>query len=259
MRENDPAAMALSSRFSDKMHPSAGRQIGDPNEGCVLLARSICLATRDVQTRLTCREVNERGEPMQSVETNPVVSELHNLRKDWYWLLALGIALVLGGLVAISVPLIATVGIVTVVGILMLAAGIGQIISAISSARWSGVLLHILLGVLYAVTGFFVLENPLQGAAGLTLLMAAFFFTGGIFRIVFAVRERFPTWGWTLLNGAVTLLLGLIIWKQFPESTLWVIGLLVGIDMLFTGWTWIMLSFAVRSAPEPAAVSSRPL
>jgi len=188
---------------------------------------------------------------MPNEETNLIAEEMHELRKDWGWILALGIGLALTGVAAISVPLLATVGVVTVIGILMLVAGAAQIVSAFSSAKWSGVFLHIVVGLLYGVTGFFILESPLKGAGGLTLLLAVFFFVSGLFRIVFALRERFPTWGWTLLNGAVTLLLGIIIWRQFPESALWLVGLLVGIDLIFTGWTWIMLAFAVRGVPGP--------
>jgi uncharacterized membrane protein HdeD (DUF308 family) len=187
---------------------------------------------------------------MPNVQINPFADELRELRKDWIWILALGVGLVLAGGAAISVPLFATVGIVTVLGILMLVAGAGQFVSAFSSARWSGVFLNIVLGLLYGVTGFFVLENPLEGAEGLTLLLTVFFFVSGIFRMVFALRERFPAWGWTLLSGAVTLLLGIIIWRQFPASSLWLIGLLVGIDLIFTGWAWIMLAFVIRRAPE---------
>jgi uncharacterized membrane protein HdeD (DUF308 family) len=186
------------------------------------------------------------GEAMLNTESNSAVEEMYPLRKDWGWLLALGIGLVVIGIGAISVPLLATVGIVAVIGILMIVAGAAQIVSALSSAKWSGVFLYLVIGVLYVVTGFFILENPLEGAAGLTLLLAVFFFVSGIFRIVFALRERFPAWGWTLLNGTVTLLLGIIIWRQFPVSALWLIGLLLGIDLIFAGWTWIMLALAVR-------------
>jgi len=189
---------------------------------------------------------------MSNVIPNSVAEEARELRKQWVWLLALGIGHVLIGGVAIAVPFLATVGVVAVIGIAMLAAGIAQIVGAFSSARWSGVFVHIMVGVLYGVTGFFVLENPIAGASALTLLLAMFFFASGIFRIVFSLRERFLNWGWTLLNGAVTLLLGVIIWRQLPESALWIVGLLVGIDLIFTGWTSIMLAFAVRSAGEPA-------
>ncbi|SFJ47721.1 HdeD family acid-resistance protein [Planctomicrobium piriforme] len=181
---------------------------------------------------------------------SPQVSDLQGLKKDWYWLLVLGLSLVVLGTIAITVPFFATVEVVTILGILMLMAGIAQVISAFQTARWKGFLLQMLMGILYSVSGFLILENPVEGAAGLTLLMAAFFFTSGVFRIAVAMTERFHGWGWTLLNGAVNVLLGLVIWQQFPVSALWMIGLLVGIELLFNGWTWVMLAFAVKNIPE---------
>jgi uncharacterized membrane protein HdeD (DUF308 family) len=187
-----------------------------------------------------------------------ILEELRGLRKDWGWLMALGIGLVLVGFAAITVPLLATIGVVTVLGILMLAAGAAQIVSAFSCNRWSGVLLHVLIGILYVVFGFLVLENPIAGAAGITLLMAAMFLVAGVFRIVFAVQERFPGWGWTLLNGAVTLLLGIIIWRNLAEATLVIVGLLVGIEFLFNGAAWIMLAIAIRRLPPDAIETTTP-
>ncbi|QDU56774.1 HdeD family acid-resistance protein [Aeoliella mucimassa] len=178
-----------------------------------------------------------------------LLNEAKALRDSWLWLLILGVVLVLGGVAAIATPLLATVGVVSLLGILMIVAGVAQIVSAFHCRGWEGVLLHLLVGILYSVTGFFVLENPGKGAAGLTLLMAAFFLAAGIIRIVVALKERFPGWGWTLLNGAVTVLLGLIIWRQFPESALWVIGLLVGIDLMMSGWAWIMFALVFRKLP----------
>jgi uncharacterized membrane protein HdeD (DUF308 family) len=83
-------------------------------------------------------------------------------------------------------------------------------------------------------------------------LLAAFFIVAGLFRIAAALVVRFPRWGWALLNGVVTLMLGVIIYKRFPGDALWVIGILVGVEMLFHGWTWIMLSLAIRKIPELA-------
>ena len=180
------------------------------------------------------------------MSTSPNASDLSNLRESWGWILVMGILMILGGLAAIATPFFATVGVVTFLGILILAAGVAQIVSAFQCKAWKGVLLNTLVGILYLVTGFLILENPIKGAAGLTLLLALFFLTSGIFRIVISLQERFPGWGWTLLSGAVTVLLGLVVWRQFPKSSLWVVGLLLGIEFLFNGWMWVMLAFAFK-------------
>ena len=112
-------------------------------------------------------------------------------------------------------------------------------------------LLHMLIGVLYSIVGFMIIETtPVQGLILVTKLIAIFLIITGLFRIVAALALRFQDWGWVLLNGAVTLLLGLIINRQLPEAALWVIGLFVGIEMIFNGWAWIMLSLGLRAAKD---------
>lgn len=185
------------------------------------------------------------------MDTPPVISsETSGLQQNWRWLLALGIALILLGTSAICLPLLATLEFVTFLGILMLMAGVMLVVSAFHAGRWRGFVLHLLIGILYAVSGFLILENPVEGAAGLTLLMAIFFLTSGLFRVTVALLERFPGWGWVLLNGGVNVLLGLVIWRQFPVSALWMIGLLVGFELLFNGWAWVMLALSVRQLPK---------
>ena len=118
--------------------------------------------------------------------------------------------------------------------------------------RWRGFFLHLLAGVVYFIAGVFMIENPIAAAVGLTLLVAACLLVGGILRIVLSVAERFDGWRWILLNGLISLLLGVSIWRQWPLSGQWVIGLFVGIEILFSGLSWLMLGLAVRSAPRAA-------
>jgi uncharacterized membrane protein HdeD (DUF308 family) len=173
-------------------------------------------------------------------------AELESLRKSWFWLLILGVLLIVVGLVAMSSWFIATLATVTVVGTLLLVGGGVEVVTAFWAHGWRGFWMHLLGGVLYVVLGFFLVQRPLAAAAVFTLMVAAAFLVGGVFRIVIAVVERFHSWPWVLLNGIVTLVLGILIWQEWPESAFWVIGLFVGIDMLFAGWSCVMAALAVR-------------
>ena len=178
--------------------------------------------------------------------------ELQRLRENRLWFLALGIALVIFGTIAIGSAFVATVAMTWLFGFLLLAAGITEIVSSFWAGRWSGMLVHLLMGMLYTIVGFMILDHPQNSAIQLTLIIAIFLIVGGIFRIVMALSERFTGWGWVLLNGAVTLLLGMLVYKQWPESGLWVIGLFIGIEMIFNGWAWVMLAIGLRNPPVRA-------
>jgi uncharacterized membrane protein HdeD (DUF308 family) len=137
-----------------------------------------------------------------------------------------------------------------VFGILLLLGAIFQTVTAFWGRSWRGFFLHLLAGVLYLIAGVFMIESPVEAALGLTLLVAACLLVGGILRIVLSVIERFDGWGWMLLNGVVSVVLGVAIWQKWPLSGFWVIGLFVGIEMLFSGLSWVMLGLAVRSTPR---------
>ena len=100
--------------------------------------------------------------------------------------------------------------------------------------------------------GFVVSERPVISILVLTMFLAVSFIVLGAFRASAALMIRFPQWGWALLNGAITMLAGIIIYRQPPIDALWVVGLLVGLEMLFNGWTWIMLSTEIHNLPKEA-------
>jgi uncharacterized membrane protein HdeD (DUF308 family) len=182
--------------------------------------------------------------------------ELEHLCENWRWFFLLGTLLVVCGTAAIVFPpvMVGTTLIIPVLlGVLLLIAGVGTIVESFWAGRWSGFLLQLLVGILYIAVGFVFIEDPLQSAAALTLFLAVTFIVIGIFRTVAAMVIQFPQWGWALLNGVITLLAGIVIYRSFPEDSLWVIGLLIGLEMLFNGWTWIMLSLALRSLRGPTA------
>lgn len=187
------------------------------------------------------------------VEPRPLVSalreEIASLRSNWGWFLALGIVLILVGMLAVSMTFAAGLATVTVLAVVALLAAATEFASAVWSRRWQGVLVHLLIGALYAVFAFLILSRPGLALTTLTLLVAALFLVGGIFRVVVAAATRFHNWGWEVVGGLVSVVLGVMIWQDWPESALWAIGLLVGIDLIFTGWTWVMLALGLRRLP----------
>ena len=172
---------------------------------------------------------------------------IKQLQKNSSWFLVLGISLVILGTLAIIFSFYSTIFSIVYLGTFLGIIGIFEIIQSFKLSRWSSFFLHLFLGVLYIVGGIFIVYNPLVNALTLTLLLAIFFVISGILKIIFSFAQKTPHKGWLALNGILTLILGALIWAQWPFSGLWVIGTLVGIDTLFTGWTWIMLSIAAKN------------
>jgi uncharacterized membrane protein HdeD (DUF308 family) len=182
------------------------------------------------------------------------------LRRNWGWFLALGIVLVILGTIAIGSAFLMTIASVFFFGWLLIIGGVMEAIHAFwREKRWGGFFLDLLTGILYVVAGWMMVTNPQESALLLTLIIAMFLVFEGVFRIVAALAARYPHWGWVLFNGVISLLLGILIWRQWPYSGLWVIGLFVGIEMLLNGWSLVMLSLTARKLPEEAPMVGRPL
>ena len=189
--------------------------------------------------------------------TETSLSQLHlvglaELRKKWGWFFGLGIVLVVLGAVAIGSAMfmtLLTVAAMVFFGWLMLVGGVLQTIHAFATKEWSGFFLDLLAGVLYIVVGFMIIANPAATAVALTLMIAVLLILGGIFRIVTALAVKFQNRMWLILHGAINLLLGFSIWSGWPLSALWVIGLFIGIDMIFNGLALVMLGLAAKKLP----------
>lgn len=177
---------------------------------------------------------------------NVLSTEMACLRKSSFWLLVLGVLLIVVGLVAISSTFIATLATVVILGALLMVGGAVEIVDAFLGRGWRGFWMHLLGGILYLTLGFLMVQRPLAAAAIFTLMLATAFFVGGLFRIIVALSERFYGWGWVLLNGVITLVLGILIWRQWPEAAFWVIGLFVGIDMVLDGWSLVITVLTIR-------------
>ena len=177
---------------------------------------------------------------------------LDELKNRWGWFLGLGIALIVLGTIAVGASAFATLATMVLIGWLMIVGGIAEVIHAFGIKNWGGFFIDLLTGILYAVVGFLIVANPGATAVTLTLLITMFLIFGGILRIITAILIRFQNWIWLLLHGVINLLLGILIWQQWPVSGLWVIGLFVGIDMIFNGWSLVMLALAAKNLPTEA-------
>ena len=182
-------------------------------------------------------------------DTLRVGSDIAPVRAKWGWIVALGVVYLLAGLVALGSVVMATVASVFVVGVMMIIAGVAEVFSAFQIKSWGKFLLWVLLGVLYIVAGFVTFENPLLAAALLTLILGASLVASGIMRIILAFSmKRESPWIWVLLSGVITLLLGLLIFSHWPVSSLYILGVFLGIDLVMAGVAWIGLGFGLRRA-----------
>lgn len=172
---------------------------------------------------------------------------------NWGWFLALGILLVVAGVAAIAFPLVSTIAAKIALGWIFLAAGLVIIIHAFSIQRWGGFLMELLLGVLYLIAGGWLAFFPFTGIITLTIVLAALFLVEGVLEVIMAVRARaHEGWVWLLLSGLIAVAVGVLIAAELPSSAAWAIGLLVGVNLLSTGISFIVLALAGRRGGVPA-------
>jgi uncharacterized membrane protein HdeD (DUF308 family) len=171
----------------------------------------------------------------------------HDIVQYWGWFLAFGIGLVVLGVAAVARAITATVVSMLFFGWLLLIASGIEVVQAFMVGHWAGFFVHLLAAILFGVTGLLLVTRPLVSAEVATVFMAMFFIVGGLFQLIGSFVFTLPSWGWQALDGAITLLLGLLVLAQWPFSGLWVIGLFVGIDLIFYGFAWIALALGLRT------------
>lgn len=175
--------------------------------------------------------------------------DLAILCRNWAWFLTWGIALVVLGLFAIYASTMTTMISVVLIGILLSLAGIMLLVDTFTAWRHNkgSFLFKFIMGALYLIAGIMLIENPLQGSVSITFLLGAFYIFVGVFRLIDSMSYKHLHWGWVSLNGFITLILGFMIMASWPESSLFIIGLFVGIDLIFCGIAYIMAALGARS------------
>lgn len=170
------------------------------------------------------------------------------VKKDANKLIIFGILTIVLGVLAMGAPMMTGMTVSIMVGFLMIAAGVFRTLFAFSAQSWGKGVLAFVLGVLTILAGVWLLARPLQGVLTLTLILAAYFVVDGIFEIIEAFQLKpLQGWGWMLFGGIVSLLLGWMIWRQWPVSGAWAIGILVGIKLIFAGSSMFFIGMAGRT------------
>jgi uncharacterized membrane protein HdeD (DUF308 family) len=173
------------------------------------------------------------------------------LRAKWGWIVALGVVFLIAGFIALGSAVAATASAVMIIGIMMIVGGVAEIVAAFSVKDWGKFAVWMLLGLLYVGAGIIALMNPFAAATILTLMLGGALVFGGVLRIflAFSMKSAGKPWGWVVVSGLVTLLLGAMIIAQWPASSFFVLGIFLGIDLIFIGSGWVTMGLALKNRP----------
>lgn len=178
---------------------------------------------------------------------DPLARPFEQLGAGWGWFVALGVALLVLGLIGFAYVFAATLASVIFIGALMLAGGIGQLLHAWRVRKLGGFLFWTFSGLLYGAAGVLALVNPVAGASILTLLLGATLIAVGALRLWIWFNNRGQRgWQWLAFSGVITLLTGILIAAFWPGNTMWLLGLILAIDLVFQGWSSLLLGLALK-------------
>jgi uncharacterized membrane protein HdeD (DUF308 family) len=175
-------------------------------------------------------------------------------RESFSWSIVFSILLIVAGVLAFALPQIAGIAVNLMVGWMLIFSGAIHLVYAWQTRSSGGVVWGILLGLVYAVIGGYLLWNPVLGLVSLTLGLAFYLFAEGVLELLLSfVLRSLPGSGWLLFDGIVTLILAVMIWRTWPSNAEWVLGTLVGISMVFSGISRLMVSLAARRLVHQSA------
>ncbi|MGB7934735.1 MAG: HdeD family acid-resistance protein [Gammaproteobacteria bacterium] len=171
------------------------------------------------------------------------------LKKKWGWLLALGVLLIALGTLGLWMSFAMTLVTVKLFGALLMVGGVFQLLNAFQLKGWKSVLWHVLIALLYIAAGIVIFTDPVFASLSLTIALAWILIAVGVMRIFMSFQLRPASgWGWPLVSGLISILLGAMILAQWPASGFWVIGLFVSIEMIVNGWSSVFVALAARKA-----------
>lgn len=177
-------------------------------------------------------------------------------KKSVAWSIGISIILILAGVLAIAIPRAAGIAVSALFGWLLVLAGAGHLLFAFHIRTFGGLIWELLLGILYLLVGAYLLFHPVAGLVTVTFALAIYLFAEGVLELILSFRIRPRSgWAWLLFDAIITLILAVLIWRTWPSDSEWVIGTLVGISMLFSGVSRLLLSLAARHLLQPGSTT----
>jgi len=184
-----------------------------------------------------------------NTDPHSLTEGINALRARWQWIVAFGAIALVAGVLALGSAAVATVSAAVLVGFMMLIASFAEIAAAFGVKDWGHFLFWLLLGVLYALAGLICLLDPFDAATVLTLMLGISLAIIGLLRIFVATKikhERGTPWGWVAFSGVLSFLVGLMIIAGWPSTSFFVLGLFLGMDLIFIGTMWIAMGLALK-------------
>jgi len=160
--------------------------------------------------------------------------------------MGLGVALIILGSFAVATSAFTTLMTMLVLGVLLIAGGIIQSVQALWAPHWHGFFAYLVTGIFELILGVLLIAHPAIGAATLTIIFALLFLVSGTFRFIMAPLLKFEHWGWHMIAGLISIVLGIMLLTHWPASGIWFVGLLVGINMIISGWTLFLYSLCCK-------------
>jgi len=175
---------------------------------------------------------------------------LEQVRRSWGWFLVFGLLLMTLGVVCIGKAQTATRFSILALGWVLLISGVLWLVNSFYAFSWHGFFLYLLNAIIRGVCGYLLIRHPNAGAEGVTMLLAALFIVGGLFRAIGASVIQFPRWGWMFVSGLISLALGIYLMAIWQTASTFFIGMIIGVDLIFDGASLVSFASALHSLPS---------
>ena len=190
--------------------------------------------------------------------SNPDVSTplLDGIKENASAAVTSGVILLIMGVLALVSPLVAGLSVTIMVGILLLVGGVGECFLAFKAGAFGKGLLMFVVGLLMALAGLYMVTQPGAGMLSLTMMLVIYLVVTGVVELIIAFQARPEEgWGWLLFSAIITLLLGIMLWRQFPLSGVWAIGVLFGVKMISSGSSLVFIGRSVKRVTQAVETS----